>query len=115
MMNTLSRSLRPLLAATFACLVLAAAPARAALFEDDDARRAILDLRNRVEQQRVATEQELKRATDENAGLRRSLLDLQSQIEALRGDVAKLRGENESLAKDLSEAQRRQKDLALGV
>lgn len=114
-MNTLHRTLRPAAAAAFACIALASLPARAGLFEDDEARKAILELRTRVEQQRVATEQELRRANDENATLRRSLLDLQGQIEALRGDVARLRGENESLAKDLSEAQRRQKDLAMAT
>jgi len=114
-MKTAVTLLRPAAAAALACLALASAPARAGLFEDEEARKAILDLRNRVEQQRLATEQELRRSNDENATLRRSLLELQSQIEMLRGDVARLRGENESLARDLSEAQRRQKDLAQGV
>jgi tol-pal system protein YbgF len=116
MMNTTYlRLLRPVAAAALACIALASVPARAALFEDDEARKAILELRARVEQQRLATEQELKRANDENAGLRRSLLELQSQIEMLRGDVARLRGENESLAREVSESQRRQKDLAQGL
>jgi tol-pal system protein YbgF len=115
MMKTSTPALRPALAALFACIAFASMPARAALFEDDEARKAILDLRARVEQQRLATDQELKRASEENAGLRRSLLELQSSIEMLRGDVARLRGENETLARDLSEAQRRQKDLALAT
>ncbi|MBC5764510.1 tol-pal system protein YbgF [Ramlibacter albus] len=114
-MNTTSRLLRPVAAATFALAALATVPARAALFEDDEARKAILDLRARVEQQRLANDQELRRHADETATLRRSLLELQSQIEMLRSDVARLRGENESLARDLSEAQRRQKDLAMAT
>jgi TolA-binding protein len=96
------------------CLVLAvslgglAGGAQAALFEDDEARRAILDLRQRLEQTN-------KNLTEENAQLRRSLLDLQSQIENLRNDVSQSRGAQENLARDLSEVQRNQKDVAAGV
>jgi tol-pal system protein YbgF len=82
--------------------------ARAALIEDDDARRAILDLRQRVEQIN-------KSLSDENVQLRRSLLDLQSQIESLRNDVSQSRGAHESLMRDVSEIQQRQKDVAAGV
>jgi tol-pal system protein YbgF len=115
-MNTSLRLSRPVAAAVLACATLASVPsARAALFEDDEARRAILELRQRVEQQRTANADELRRVGDDNAQLRKALLDLQGQIEALRGDVARLRGENETLAKDLADAQRRQKDLAMGV
>lgn len=103
------------LAALLAASTLAAPVARAALFEDDEARRAILDLRQKVEQQRQATADELRRANDENATLRRSLLDLQNQIEALRGELARLRGQDESLLREISELQRRQKDVAQGV
>lgn len=113
-------------------LVFALAPAaRAALFEDDDARKAILELRQRVEAQRKAHEislaealatqateqrrqsEEMRRSYEEqSAALRRSLLDLANQIEALRAEVARLRGQDELLARDVAEVQRRQKDLA---
>jgi TolA-binding protein len=43
--------------------------------------------------------------------LRRSLLDLNNQIEALRAELAKLRGSDEQLSRDLAEVQRRQKDV----
>jgi tol-pal system protein YbgF len=95
-------------AALAAALAGAALGANAALFEDDEARRAILDLRQRVEAQRVQTEQRL---TDENAQLRRSLLDLQTQIEAVRGDLARMTGQNEQLTRTLSELQQRQTDV----
>jgi tol-pal system protein YbgF len=107
-------------------LVLALQPAHAGLFDDEEARKAILDLRTRVDQNRQAQEAqiaELKRnqdkaladANETNAALRRSLLDLQNQIEALRGDLARLRGQDEQLAREVAEMQRRQKDLAQGV
>ncbi len=102
--------------------VLLAGPSRAALFEDDEARRAILDLRGKVEQQRTAADaaiqrqsEDLRRAAEENGLLRRSLLDLQNQIEALRGELARMRGQNEQLTRDVSEIQRQQKDISQGV
>lgn len=107
-----------------ACVValfaaLAAVPARAALFEDDEARRAILELRQRVEAQRVQAERaaaDQRRASEESdAQLRRSLLELQNQIETLRGELARMTGQNEQLLREMSEIQRRQKDMAQGV
>lgn len=90
----------------------------AALFEDDEARRAILEMRQRVDgvqsaQQRTA--EEVRRLGEENSQLRRSLLDLQTQIETLRTEQAKLRGQNEQLLRDSADMQRRQKDIAQGV
>ncbi|HEX7891230.1 MAG TPA: tol-pal system protein YbgF [Ramlibacter sp.] len=95
--------------------MLFTAAAQAALFEDDEARRAILELRQRVEQQRQSLSEELKRANDENATLRRSLLELQGQLEALRQDLARLRGTDEQITRDLADVQRRQRDIAQGV
>jgi tol-pal system protein YbgF len=92
--------------------------AQAGLFEDDEARKAILDLRQRVEQSNAA----IKRLADENVQLRRALLDFQGQIEALKSDLSQSRGAHEQamrtqaeLARALSEFQVRQKDLALAV
>src|SRR5512133_1458610 len=96
----------------------ASAIARAALFEDDEARRAIIELRGRVEAQRAASErqvEDLRRVIEDNGQMRRSLLDLQNQIEALRGEIDRLTGQNEQLLRDLAEVQRRQKDIAQGV
>jgi tol-pal system protein YbgF len=96
----------------FACWSVIAV---AGLFDDEEARKAILDLRQRVEAVRLLTEQGSSRASEENAALRRSLLELQNQIEVLRSDTAKLRGMNEQLARDLAELQRKQKDISQGV
>ncbi|MDM0112375.1 tol-pal system protein YbgF [Variovorax sp. J22R133] len=78
--------------------------AHAALFEDDEARRAILDLRTRVETMR-------ERSTEENAQLRRSLLELQTQIEAMRNDMSRLVGKNEELTKSIADMKQRQNDV----
>lgn len=87
----------------------------AGLFDDDEARRAILDLRQRIEavrQDELKSAEEARRAIEENAQLRRSMLDLQNQLETTKADIAKLRGQNEQLARDVSEMQRKQKDFS---
>ena len=89
--------------------------AHAALFEDDEARRAILDLRQKVDVSQQRSTEELKRINDDNAQLRRSLLDLSNQIEALRSEMATIRGQNEQLTKSVADMQRNQKDLSQGV
>ncbi|MFO1273199.1 MAG: tol-pal system protein YbgF [Rubrivivax sp.] len=126
MKTPLARAWLPLaLAALFA-----AGPARAGLFDDEEARKAIIDLRTRISQ---ADEQARARSTDQGAAiaalqkanadlnqqltqqlgvLQRSLLDLNNQLEAMRADIAKLRGSDEQLARDVAELQRRQKDAS---
>lgn len=99
-------------------LLLCAAAAQAQLFPDNEARKAILELRATDEAQakRLA---EMASANKDLLGevqqLRRSLLELNNQIEALRTDLARQRGGNEQLARDVAELQRQQKDLAQGV
>jgi tol-pal system protein YbgF len=97
----------------------AATPAQAFFGGDDEARRAILELRQRVDTERVQTQRELariteenRRLTEENAQLRRSLLDLNNRIETLNTGLAQLRGQDEQIARDLAETQRRQRDMA---
>ena len=118
--------LTKLRASIFPCLLLwsLAGGAWAGIFEDEEARRAILDLRQQTETLRRERQQaealrresdqkmaeELRRATDDGVQLRRGLIELQNQLEALRGDLAKLRGQDEQIARDVAELQRRQKD-----
>jgi len=102
------------LIACSAAALLLSLPARAALFEDDEARKAILDLRSKLQQSEDAQRQRIEQLTalvQEQLGpLRRSMLDLNGQIEALRGEIAKLRGQNEQLAREVSETQRKLND-----
>ena len=86
-----------------------------ALFDDDEARKAILDLRQKVDIQQQRNVEDLRKANDDNAQLRRSVLDLSNQLEVLRADLAKMRGQDEQLARDIAEMQRRQKDMTQGV
>jgi len=104
-----TRALSRLGAALALCGLCGAA--QAALFEDDEARRAILELRQRLEQSQNA----VKALSEDNAQLRRSLLDFQSQLDTLKTDVSQSRGAQERLARDVSEVQLRQKDVQAGL
>ena len=104
-------------------LLAAAMPAQAQLFGgDDQARRAIIELRERVEANRLTAEQsqqqlqqqqtELTQRFDEELqGLRRHLVEIGAQNDALRRELAELRGHNERLAHLVAEMQRQQRDL----
>lgn len=92
-----------------------ALPAQAALFSDDEARKAIIDLRAKTEAEKTARDAEAKARASEIAGLRDSLLSLNSQIEGLRAELAAMRGQNEQLAREVAELQRVQKDIRQGV
>ena len=110
---------RPLLRTWLASACLAAVAytpaAHAGLFDDDEARRAILDIRTRIDQNTERQRTGQQQLTDQIEQLRRSMLDLNNQLEQVRSDNAKLRGQNEQLARDLSDVQRKQKDLQSGV
>ncbi|MBH2019737.1 MAG: tol-pal system protein YbgF [Burkholderiales bacterium] len=102
-----------LVSAIGACVL--AFSANAALFEDDEARRAILDLRQKVDISQQRMTEELRKANEDNTQLRRSLLDLSNQIESLRNEMATLRGQNEQLTRGITDVQRTQKDITQGV
>lgn len=92
------------------CGICLSTGASAGLFEDDDARKAIIELRQRVEANRLDSEMANKTSSDEVTTLGRSLLDLQRQIELLKTEISSLRGTNERLMRDLADMQRLQKD-----
>ena len=81
-------------------LALLSMPARAGLFDDEEAR-------NRIEQLRVEVTELGKRADTVN----RNQIDFANQVEAIKADIAKLRGQIEVLTHDLEAAQKRQKDF----
>lgn len=110
--------MKPILTLRRPCLLAAAAllvagTAQAGMFDDEEARKAILDLRSRL----LANDSKFTDVADANAKLadqierlRKSILDLNNQLEAARADSAKLRGTQEQFVKDLAEAQRKQND-----
>ncbi|MBX3620377.1 MAG: tol-pal system protein YbgF [Rhizobacter sp.] len=118
MASTLSACKRPA-AAWLLGLALVAPAAHAGLFDDDEARKAILDLRQRQDQAeaRVKSIQAETNAQliEQVNQLRRSLLDLNNQLEVMRTELARLRGQDEQLLRDVTELQRQQKDVQQGV
>ena len=100
--------IRPLVLAA-ACML--AFSVHAALFEDDEARRAILDLRQRVDSSQQRLNDESRRAAEDSAQLRRTLLEMSNQIDGLRNEISVLRGQTEQLGRAISDVQRNQKDL----
>lgn len=77
-----------------------AVPAQAGLLEDDQARQQIKELETRVLKLEDTVQQQTK-----------SMLDLQSQIDALNTEIRKLRGHDEETAHGLQDAEKRQKDF----
>lgn len=94
------------LRASFAAAVVAALcllPLQAqAIFGDDEARHAILEIRSRLD----AMQREINAKAD-----RTTNLEFNNQNEKLRQEIAELRGQIEELTNELANAQRRQKDF----
>jgi tol-pal system protein YbgF len=84
------------------------------LFDDAEARRRIDSLRQQVEASQKAIEARLSRI-EADAVERRAILDLAGQIEALRAEIARMRGQVELLAHQAETAEKRQKDLYLDI
>jgi len=99
-----------------AFVLIAASSANAGIFEDEEARKAILDLRQKVESFRKESDQKFgeqaKQHSDEISQLRRSLLELQNQLEASNAEMAKLRGQDEQLRREFSDLQRQHLDVS---
>lgn len=112
---TMPRPSRSLAAAALVAICGAWSPMAYAIFGDDEARKAIVELRQQVEANRQAADAAAKAATETDAGIKRSLLELANQIEQLRGEIARLRGQNEQLAREVAELQRAQKDVQAGM
>lgn len=96
------RLLPRLLAGLLAGLLVS--QAQAGLFDDDEARLRINQLRN-----------ELSARIDKLEASSRAQLELADQIEQLKAEIARLRGENEVLSNDLANANKRQKDFYIDL
>ncbi|HQR22152.1 MAG TPA: tol-pal system protein YbgF [Burkholderiaceae bacterium] len=79
-------------------------PVHAQLFADDDARKAILELRQRIN----AMQSELTARLDT---AQRNQLEMANQNETLRQEIARLRGQVESLTNEVATLQKRNRDL----
>jgi len=84
------------------------------LFDDGEARRRIDTLRQQVDANQRAIDERLGKiesaATDRGA-----ILEVASQLETLRNDIARMRGQLEVLTNQAENADKRQKDLYLDI
>jgi len=92
-------------------IAFATSPARAALFDDDEARKRIDALRVRVEQLEQQLSQRLERLEAKDA----AVIDMFRDVEQIKADIARLRGQYEVIAYELEQAQKRQRDLYLDL
>lgn len=103
-MKTLSKS--TFAALTFALLSSLPLASNAGVFDDDEARKAILDLRAKVETLSKELNARIDAKTDKSTAL-----EFVNQHEMVMAEIAKLRGQIEVLANDMAKAQQRQKDF----
>jgi tol-pal system protein YbgF len=96
-------------AAVLLLLTVLALPARAALFPDDEARKSIDALTQRV------NVLEGRLTTLEGTVKSQGLVDLLKDVEQLKAEIATLRGQQEVLTYDLEQAQKRQRDLYIDL
>ena len=90
-------------------VLLGASAARAALFDDEEARRRIEATNQRIVQMQRQLEDRL--ALLEQQAKSGGLADLGTQLQLLQGDLAKLRGQIEVITYELEQSQKRQRDL----
>ena len=102
-------------AALVAVLLCAAGPvAHAALFDDEEARARIEVLRKQAAATQQAVDERLAKIEAEVRD-RRALVDLAGQIDALKADLARMRGQIEVLLNQAETSEKRQKDLYLDI
>ncbi|HSS27749.1 MAG TPA: tol-pal system protein YbgF [Usitatibacter sp.] len=102
--------------ALLAAALLAAAaslPARAGLFDDDEARRRIDALRKELAQQGLDNEARIAKLeeTIRNIGV----VELVRQLQEMNDEIARLRGQIEVLSNDNQQLQKRQRDFYLDI
>lgn len=100
-----------------AVLIALQGPSFGQLFSDDEARRAIIDIRNRLTQlearqtQTETRQAELAAMNDRLEGLARAQLDNAATAEAMRRDIAQIRGAVEQLTQQLKVSDEQQRQL----
>ncbi len=102
----ISSSKPRLLAACLALAVWLPLQAQAGILSDDEARKAILDLRAKVETLSRELNSRIDTKSDKTAAL-----EMVNRNEEMMAEIAKLRGQLEVLGNEISNAQKRQKDF----
>ncbi|HEX7607370.1 MAG TPA: tol-pal system protein YbgF, partial [Usitatibacter sp.] len=88
-------------------------PARAGLFDDDEARRRIDALRQELSQQGKDNEARIQKLEENIRNI--GVIELVRQIEDLNAELARLRGQLEVIANDNQQIQKRQRDFYLDL
>ena len=88
--------------------LLATGAARAGMFDDDEARKAIADLRAQIETNQKTAQERLAKI---EALLQDRSIDLTRQLEEMKQELARLRGQIEVQSHQIVTLDRRQKDL----
>ncbi len=83
--------------------------AHGGMFDDEEARKQILQLRSQVSETQRAIDQRV--AELEAQSRNRSIIDLFNQVETLKTEFARLRGQIEVLQNEMENTQKRQRDL----
>ena len=91
----------------------AALPARAGLFDDDEARRRVEMLRQELSQQGKDNEARIQRLEEAIRSI--GVVELVRQIEGVNAEIARLRGQLEVLANENQQVQKRQRDFYLDL
>ena len=96
-----------------AWLALAAIPAAAGLFDDDVARKQIVDLQKRLDAANSRQEEAAARLMklEESAKANQAVLDLANQLQVMREELRSLRGQIEVLANNIEGNAKRQRDM----
>jgi len=101
-------------AAVAAALLFAAAlPARAGLFDDEEARRRIDMLRQELSQQGKDNEARIQRLEESIRSI--GVVELVRQLEGVNAEIARLRGQLEVLGNENQQIQKRQRDFYLDL
>ena len=99
-------------------LCVAGGQSHAGLFSDDEAREQIRQLEARASKLEETSKQQAeinKQQAEVNKQQTRSMLDLQTQIEAQNAELRRMQGQNEELVHGLQDAEKRQKDFYIDL
>src|SRR3954470_11938556 len=104
---------KPIAAALAIAALAAAVPARAGLFDDEEARRRIELLRSELAQQGKDNEQRIIKLEEQIRNI--GVVELLRQLEEINAELARMRGQMEVLANDNQQVQKRQRDFYLDL
>jgi len=117
-MNFFSRSVRASGLVLGLLALAATAPAAASLFGDDEARKAILELRDKLaesDKQHAARLDEITKRLEQLEArveaLQHGVSESANRFDTIEADIAKLRGVSEQLANDLATKQKHDREL----